>query len=90
VLLADDHDGWPEGDRPPSADAYQLWTRLRVALLGAIWQVRCARDEGGGTAPLAFRAVTMAVNSLLDAIRRDWLRTHADVRELDGGSFCHD
>jgi hypothetical protein len=90
VLLADDQDGWPEGDRPPSADAYQLWTRLRVALLGAIWQVRCARDEGGGTTSFAFRAVNMAVKSLLDAIGRDWLRTHTDVRELDGGSFCHD
>ena len=36
VLLADDPDGWPEGERPPSVPAYQLWTRLRVALLGAI------------------------------------------------------
>ena len=71
VLLADDPDGWPEGERPPSVPAYQLWTRLCVALLGAIWRVRCAGDEGDGTTPLALRAVTMALDSLLDARRRE-------------------
>ena len=29
-----------------------------------------------------------SVSSLLAAIERDWLRTQADVRFLDAGSFC--
>ena len=90
VLLADDPDGWPAGDRPQSPSAYQLWTRLRVTTLGAIWRVRNSRDEGGVTTPFAHKAVTMAVESLVEAIKRDWLRTHTDVRELDGGAFCND
>jgi Reverse transcriptase (RNA-dependent DNA polymerase)/Ring finger domain len=90
VLLADDPDGWPEEERPANKQTYQLWTRLRVAMLGAIWRVRCSRDEGGDGVTFARRATTMAVESLLDAIKRDWLRTQLDVRELDGGSFCQD
>lgn len=90
VLLADDPDGWPEAARPNSARAFQLWTRLRVATLGAIWRVRCARDEGGGGVTFAHKAVTMAASSLLEAVKRDWLRTKSDVRELDDGAFCKD
>ena len=88
VLLADDPAGWP--DCPQDAWAYQLWTRLRVATLGAIWQVRCARDEGPDGVSFASRAVALAVQSLAGAIKRDWLRTQSDVRELDDGAFCHD
>ena len=32
----------------------------------------------------------MAVTSLLEAIKRDWMRTNSDVRELDDGTFCKD
>ena len=85
-----DPDGWPQDQRPQSASAYQLWTRLRVATLGAIWRVRNSRDEGGATIPFARKAVTLAVESVVEAIKRDWLRTHTDVRQLDGGAFCND
>ena len=47
LLLADDINAWPEDIRP-SGQAYRLWTRLRVNVLGAIWRVRCARGEAGG------------------------------------------
>ena len=40
--------------------------------------------------PLARKVVTLVVESLTEAIKRDWLRTHSDVRELDGGAFCND
>ena len=90
VLLADDPGGWLDADRPSSTSAYQLWTRLRVATLGAIWRVRCSRDEGQANATFAYKVVTMATEALLEAIKRDWLRTHTDVRQLDGGAFCND
>ena len=47
LLLADDINAWPEDIRP-SGPAYRLWTRLRVNVLGAIWQVRCSRGEAAG------------------------------------------
>ena len=90
VLLADDPDGWPDEERPHNKKAYQLWTRLRVATLGAIWRVRCSRDEGGDNVSFARRATTIAIDTLIGAIKRDWMRTQMDVRELDGGSFCQD
>ena len=38
----------------------------------------------------AHRAVSLAIQHLLDAIRRDWIRVHTDVRGLDAGAFCVD
>lgn len=74
VLLADDLAGWP--DAPASKSALRLWTRLRVATLGSIWQARCERDAGGlhPGVSLASRAASLALGSLLEAIRRDWSR----------------
>lgn len=85
LLLADDPEGW-DGARAPGA--YQLWTRLRVATLGAIWQVRCARDRGASS--FANRAVKLAVDSVVGAIRRDWQRTHSDIRRADDGDLTRD
>lgn len=88
VLLADDPGGWPGA--PRYAKEYQLWTRLRVATLGSIWRVRCARDEGGGGSSFAHKAARMAMESVIEAIRRDWGRTQQEVRTLDDGAFCTD
>ena len=86
LILADDPShGWPVGAGRP---AFRLWTRLRVATLGAIWQARCSR--GTYQASFARHAVTLAVDSLLQAIRRDWRRTQEDPRLLDNGAFCND
>ena len=87
VLLADDPEGWPGR---PHAKTYRYWTRLRVATLGAIWRVRCARDEGAGNGSFARRAVSLALQHLVGAINRDWTRTQTDVREMDDGAFCQD
>jgi len=89
VLLADELRFWvvdsPAGDTPLLA----LWTRLRVSVLGSIWKMRCARALGSGHGPSpACRAVQEAVSSLVRAMQRDWLRTTADIRTLDNGSFC--
>lgn len=86
VLLLDDLDAWL--DRPADRHVLQLWTRLRVALLGAIWQVRCSRDAAPGS--FARRAVLLALEHLLGAIQRDWARTQGDIRHLDAGGFCVD
>src|SRR4029079_16390480 len=88
VMLADDVRGWPLA--PSDADAYRMWTRLRVATLGAIWRVRCARDEEQSSAAFAHKAVSMAVDSLVTAIQRDWRRTQEDVRTIDAGACCTD
>ena len=77
VLLADDLSGWPSS--PAGFRAQRLWTRLRVATLGAIWQARCERDEGGikEGMTLARRAATLALRSVQSAILRDWARAGA-------------
>jgi hypothetical protein len=87
VLLADDIDAWP--GRPPDLGSQRLWTRLRVAVLGAIWHVRCSRAAVPGMS-FARRVVHLAVQHLLEAIRRDWSRTQGDVRLADAGAFCVD
>jgi hypothetical protein len=87
VLLADDLEAWPA--RPGAPGAVRLWTRLRVAVLGAIWRVRCSRDEHRGES-FARRAVRLGVQQLLAAIQRDWSRTQGDLRMADGGAFCVD
>jgi len=84
VILADDLEAWPQ--HPRGRGLLSLWTRLRVATLGAIWEVRCSREEAA--APFAQRAVALAVQRVRDAIQRDWARTHQDMRMLDDGSFC--
>jgi hypothetical protein len=87
VLLADHLEGWEEA--PVGKPAQQLWTRLRVATLGAIWQARCERDAEGlqpGTS-LARRAASLALASLEGAIRRDWARA-VNVTPSSLPSFC--
>lgn len=86
VLLLDDLDAWQ--GRPTDRHILQLWTRLRVSLLGAIWQVRCSRAAEPGT--FARRAVCLALQHLLGAIQRDWARTQDDIRHQDAGGFCVD
>jgi hypothetical protein len=84
-LLADDPDGgWPGCGQDPWV--LQQWTRLRVAVLGAVWRARCRPSVGGSS--LARGSASEAVGSLVAAIERDWLRTRADVRFLDASSFC--
>ena len=91
VLLADDHRaGWA-----PQDAALRLWTRLRVAVIGSIWQARCFRADvthaGGAQESLARRAVREAVNTIVGAIHRDWARVeHHGVRHLANGIFCQD
>ena len=89
VLLADDLDAWTLDSPVDDPRLLALWTRLRVNVIGCIWQARCARD--GGTlrfVSVARYAVSNAVNSVVDAIQRDWLRTSTDIRQLDNGYFC--
>lgn len=88
VLLADDPRAWPGGPAEDSA-AYRLWTRLRVATLGAIWQTRCTRGSLG-VRSFASVAAGLAMDTVVGALRRDWLRTQRDVREMDSGGFCRD
>ena len=89
VLLADDLAGWPLAPQDPGT--LKMWTRLRVTTIGAIWQTRCARAEGrAAEGSFARRVVSLAVAHLVAAIRRDWLRTQADLRHLDDGAFCVD
>ena len=69
--------------------ASRLWTRLRVATLGAIWQARCERDADGllpGTT-LARRAASLALASVEGSIRRDWARA-VDVAPSALPPFC--
>ena len=86
VLLADDLEAWP--GHPTEAGALALWTRLRVAVLGAIWELRCFRPADGGS--FARQAVSLALQHVLGALGRDWARTQGDVRHLDAGGFCMD
>lgn len=89
VLLGDDLRGWLEGNPSSHPSLLALWTRLRVSLLGSLWKARCARDQGSlRFVSLAREAVTSAVETVADAIQRDWLRTTIDLRTLDNGSFC--
>jgi hypothetical protein len=74
VLLVDNLERWEEA--PVGKPAQRLWTRLRVATLGAIWQARCERDGHGlqpGTS-LARRAASLALAAVEGAISRDWAR----------------
>jgi hypothetical protein len=87
VLLYDNLDGWE--DAPAGKAAQRLWSRLRVATLGAIWQARCERDADGlppGTT-LACRAASLAQAAVAGAIRRDWARA-VDVAPSSLPSLC--
>ena len=87
-LLADDPAGWGGG---LDANLYRMWTRLRVATLGAVWQTRCARLGLRPGESFARRAAKTAVSSLVYAIKRDWLRTTEDPRQLGAdAAFCRD
>ena len=87
LLLADDPAEWPEAAE--DTQGYQLWTRLRVATLGAVWSLRCQRSaEGEGS--FARRAVSLAISTVVSAIERDWRRSQADVRRIDNGDFSRD
>ena len=86
VLLADDLEAWP--DHPTDARTLRLWTRLRVAVLGAMWHVRCSRMAEVGS--FARRAISLALHHLLGALHRDWARTQGDLRHVNAGGFCVD
>jgi hypothetical protein len=86
-LLADDPAGWAGAAVP---GLYSMWTRLRVALLGAIWRVRCSRAGAVHAGSFAHRVAAEVCRTLAAAVQRDWLRTGAQVRSLDGGLFCVD
>ena len=66
------------------------WQRLRITTIGAIWRVRCARDESLHRGSFARRVAITVVDAITSAIQRDWTRTQEDVRTLDDGHFCHD
>lgn len=92
VLLADDLSGWAGAPTAMEKNKeLRAWTRLRVALIGAIWRVRCNRSAGGLLGDsLARRAVHLALDSVTGAIRRDWQRTEEDITTADDGVFCVD
>ena len=91
VLLADDLRAWTVDSPVEEPRLLALWTRLRVAVIGSIWQARCARDQGRlrDISP-ARLAILLAVKQLRGAIERDWLRVSQDIRTLDNGFFCAD
>lgn len=66
--------GWP--DCGSEVWLLQQWTRLRVAVLGAIWWARCKAAAGQlGPVSLARQAARRAASTLASAIQRDWART---------------
>jgi hypothetical protein len=83
-LLADDPLGW-EGAQDPAL--YRMWTRLRVATLGALWHTRVSWAGALHGASFANSAVRLAVRTLRSAIQRDWMRSGGNARQLQGGSF---
>ena len=90
VFLMDDPHLWP-GQPIDDPHLLRLWHFLRIATIGAIWRVRCARDEHAHRGGSFARRVTMlVVDTVVTAIQRDWTRTHCDIRTLDDGHFCQD
>ncbi|GAX85913.1 hypothetical protein CEUSTIGMA_g13329.t1 [Chlamydomonas eustigma] len=86
IIIADDPHGW-SSTHPPMKN----WTRLRVAVIGAIWFTRCQRkDLPSHQHSFGSQTIALAASSLTDAIRRDWLRTTQDLRTLDNGFTCAD
>jgi len=78
VLLLDDAAAWPGGPATGTAER-RLWTRLRVATLGSIWELRTERRAGGGDAELtlARAAAQRALDTVLTALHRDWRRSRS-------------
>ena len=76
VLLAGDYRVWRP--RAPEGDSDILWMRLRASVLQGIWRVRCRRTlyvDGAAPAPaLAAAAVMLAIEEIVSALQRDWLR----------------
>jgi hypothetical protein len=83
VLLADDRrsGGWR-----PQPEHEALWGRLRVALLGPIWEARCAQAHLGrdavGAAARANRTAAAVLRRLTRAATMDWQRVVSDIRFL--------
>jgi hypothetical protein len=88
LLLADDPTLWPQ--QPLHAPTFRLWTFFRVTTIGAIWQVRCSRREGSIADSFARKAISIIVSHITSAIKRDWMRSQKDLRQLDDGAFCQD
>ena len=88
VFLAGDPDAWPT--QPTDKPTLRLWHFFRLTTIGAIWRVRCARDEHRHRGYFARRVSFLVVETLLSSIRRDWTRTQVDVRTLDDGFFVSD
>ena len=66
--FSDDVNAWLPDIRPQGG-ALALWTRLRVCVIGALWQVRCLRSEVTiRHESLAHRAISLAVDALTEAI----------------------
>ena len=87
-MLGDDLREWITDSPAANPRLLALWTRLRVCFVGAIWRVRCLRQQGTAlSASPARLAVSMAINIIREAIERDWLRTTTDIRRLDNGYF---
>jgi exonuclease III len=81
VILADNLEAWPGA--PSCPRTLCQWTRLRVAVIGAIWQERCSRDrQVAGEGSLARRAVSAAVATVAGAVQRDWARATRGSRAL--------
>ncbi|GAX86684.1 hypothetical protein CEUSTIGMA_g14091.t1 [Chlamydomonas eustigma] len=89
IIIADDPHGW--SSTHPPRQLMKNWTRLRVAVIGAIWFTRCQRkDLPSHQHSFGSQTIALAASSLTDAIRRDWLRTTQDLRTLDNGFTCAD
>ncbi|GAX80252.1 hypothetical protein CEUSTIGMA_g7690.t1 [Chlamydomonas eustigma] len=89
IIIADDPHGW--SSTHPPRQLMKNWTRLRVAVIGAIWFTRCQRkDLPSHQHSFGSQIIALAASSLTDAIRRDWLRTTQDLRTLDNGFTCAD
>ena len=88
VFLADDPLLWP--GKPDNAALLRLWHFLRITTIGAIWRIRCSRNERSHQGSFARRIALLVVQSVNSAISRDWARTQSDVRKLDDGQFCTD
>ncbi|GAX86505.1 hypothetical protein CEUSTIGMA_g13912.t1, partial [Chlamydomonas eustigma] len=89
IIIADDPHGWSSAH--PPRQLMKNWTRLRVAVIGAIWFTRGQRKVFPiHQLSFASQAIALAASSLTDAIRRDWLRTTQDLRTLDNGFTCAD
>ena len=89
ILLADVPHPWLARPTAPPG-LLRLWHYLRITTIGALWRVRCARDEHSHRGSFARRVALVVVSTITSAISRDWARTQSEVRQLDDGQFCND